>query len=399
VSEDGKTILGEVAHIIARSSDGPRGASHLKPDERDSLENLIYLCEKHHKIVDDQPQTFTALKLQQLKEDHERWVKQSISIKERFLGMREPQEFVTDIVHSTILPVLQLPRYIYEADCCVDSEREVKELIVYPSDRKELTPFILQGGKLIAFNDLSHDMNPFARVTDPQSFSRGNSVDWWENPVKYRHFVYLLGRCLNKFCGRKNLMLDKEHKRYFFQLDDGQLFKEIRYRPLNQSRSMRKVVYRPVTRSTGEEKKYYEHYAVNLQFHLVSKNQWCFSIRPERRFTRDGQVSLDSTKIGPRSTKRKSRLYNIDLLEEVNFWRDFFADRSPRIVLRVGEQSIVISTELMSGTVKWLGVPDDVKKFKNIKYAENLFTLADLLTTIDDDQESDDGPGEDYEQE
>src|SRR5208337_2212224 len=87
VSEDGKTILGEVAHIIARSSDGPRGASHLKPDERDSLENLIYLCEKHHKIVDDQPQTFTALKLQQLKEDHERWVKQSISIKERFLGM------------------------------------------------------------------------------------------------------------------------------------------------------------------------------------------------------------------------------------------------------------------------------------------------------------------------
>ena len=33
--------LGEMAHIVARSSDGPRGASALSVENRDAYENLV----------------------------------------------------------------------------------------------------------------------------------------------------------------------------------------------------------------------------------------------------------------------------------------------------------------------------------------------------------------------
>jgi len=38
-----KTSLGEIAHIVATSVDGPRGASPLPPDRRDDYDNLIFI--------------------------------------------------------------------------------------------------------------------------------------------------------------------------------------------------------------------------------------------------------------------------------------------------------------------------------------------------------------------
>ena len=41
-----KTTFGEMAHIEAKASGGPRGK---KGNGSDSYENLILLCRKHHK--------------------------------------------------------------------------------------------------------------------------------------------------------------------------------------------------------------------------------------------------------------------------------------------------------------------------------------------------------------
>lgn len=397
ISYDDRVILGEIAHIVAKSPDGPRGDSPLSSSERDTLDNLIFLCEEHHKTIDAQPDTFTVPKLLQMKKDHERWVKENLSFKEQFEGVRQPEEHVTDLVYSTILPVEMMPRYVYEAESNFRFENEAKDLVVYPQRREEITPFILHGGKLIAFHDLSDQTNPFVKIADPFTTKKHNAATWWDDPDTYRLFVALLNRSLNKLCGRKGLMLDKAHQRYYFQLDEGVSHKVVRYRPLNQSNAERKVVWRPITRITGMEKKYYEHYAVNLKFHLVSKSKWCLSIRPERRFTTDGQTSLESKRIGPRSTRLKSRMYNIDLLGEINFWRDYFADRSPRITLKFGSQHILISTELMNAEISWPGVPGDSKAFRNITYEENLFSLADLLQATDEYKEDEVEHGIDYE--
>lgn len=69
-----KYTLGEMAHIVARSVDGPRGDEDLPPDERDKYSNLILLCPTHHCEIDKDPDTWSGSKLLTQKSKHEQWV-------------------------------------------------------------------------------------------------------------------------------------------------------------------------------------------------------------------------------------------------------------------------------------------------------------------------------------
>ena len=71
-STDDPSIIGEEAHIVAQSIDGPRGNSILSVEQRDKYDNLILLCSVHHKIVDDQEREYTVEKLRQFKLDREK---------------------------------------------------------------------------------------------------------------------------------------------------------------------------------------------------------------------------------------------------------------------------------------------------------------------------------------
>ena len=63
---------GQCAHIIADSPNGPRGNSETSMQISKDLSNLILLCPEHHKLIDDDPKTYTVDKLLQMKEEHEK---------------------------------------------------------------------------------------------------------------------------------------------------------------------------------------------------------------------------------------------------------------------------------------------------------------------------------------
>ena len=75
---DDEAIIGEEAHIVARKEDGPRGISNLVYEERDKYDNLILLCRKHHKIIDEQPKYYTVENLRLIKKQHEKWIQESL---------------------------------------------------------------------------------------------------------------------------------------------------------------------------------------------------------------------------------------------------------------------------------------------------------------------------------
>lgn len=60
----------DLAHIIAKSVAGPRGAVPLSPEERDSYENTFLLCPNCHRLVDGNPDRFPVELLSQWKSDH-----------------------------------------------------------------------------------------------------------------------------------------------------------------------------------------------------------------------------------------------------------------------------------------------------------------------------------------
>jgi hypothetical protein len=401
---DDYVVLSEVAHIVSHKPDGPRGEHPLPAEERDKYDNLILLCEEHHTIIDSQVHTYTVERLRQMKADHERLMDEATA---RAVAARSPveakPEYVRETVYSTLLPVLKMPRYVYGVPCEYNDleERKAAREIIFPSDKAEMWPFIIRGGMLYCFQDLYRKDGPFHKLVGRQRIQKDEAGDWWDDPDRTQWFVQLLNRSLNKLTGRKGLNLDARHRRYYFTPEEPGTPLTISYRPLNQETATRQVVWQPTTRKTGDPKSYWYHRAVSLKFHRVGDELWCLSIRPELHVTQDSVIPLESDRIGSRVTRKKARMYNYDLLGEVQFWRDYLSDSQPRIILPFGakNQHVVISNTMMQAEIDWPGMPEEHQKpFKNVEYVDDLFSWAEFAR-LDDEGDEDAEDREDQEDE
>lgn len=72
---DTPSVIGDMAHVVARNSAGPRGDDLDGPD---TYENLVLLCPTHHRMVDAAPRKFTVEVLLGWKGDHERRVENAL---------------------------------------------------------------------------------------------------------------------------------------------------------------------------------------------------------------------------------------------------------------------------------------------------------------------------------
>ncbi|MFA4830486.1 MAG: HNH endonuclease [Thermodesulfovibrionales bacterium] len=110
---DDESLIGEECHIIANSTDGPRGNISTQED-LNKYDNLILLCRIHHKIIDDQPNTYTVERLRKIKVTHEKWVRdslQTISITTPFTisdSKYQGQKISLDFQDADIVPIFRL---------------------------------------------------------------------------------------------------------------------------------------------------------------------------------------------------------------------------------------------------------------------------------------------------
>lgn len=70
-------VFAERAHIVAFRERGPRGDDGPRPEDINSFENLMLLCQPCHKLVDDNPRRYLRADLELFKAEHEdriRWI-------------------------------------------------------------------------------------------------------------------------------------------------------------------------------------------------------------------------------------------------------------------------------------------------------------------------------------
>lgn len=380
---DKDVVLGEVAHIVGQGDDGPRRGHPIPGGDIDGYENLVILCSEHHTIVDRQVNQYTVDRLVQMRRDHERWVDQQLSVEDRFRSAFEPGEFDQETISSSLLPVERMPRSVFTAPCTA-SEKAVKTGLVKFGSVGYMTPFIIREKRLMTFCDLDSTESPFADLIDQGDVQEEDAfADWWPDQDRFRWYVDLLNRSLNKLTGRKGLRLDREHYRYYFEPDKDGEKRSIRYKTLTGRWSTLGVAWEPKSKKSGEGKGYWEHLAVSLRFEKVGDASWCFSIRPERRFTKDGWESLSPKVTGKKATSRKSKIYNIDYRKELQFWRDYFCSGTPRILFDFGCQSLVIPAQFIEPSINWPGVYDDVPVQDSIEYEDDLFSHSAYHQLID----------------
>ncbi|TQF13716.1 hypothetical protein FJV41_22305 [Myxococcus llanfairpwllgwyngyllgogerychwyrndrobwllllantysiliogogogochensis] len=389
-TETNPVLVGEMAHIVASSPDGPRGDSPLSREERDCFDNLVLLCPEHHKTIDENIGLYTTQLLHRYKREHESR-RHNLYRDPRMEAAAAPSApTLTETVFSTLMAVLQLPQFVYEAEHVVADRPTLKQEFVEVHGHSA-PPFILRGQRLWTFENLKPEDNIFARWVLPGTSRRFSAGALWDDPDDERGYMALLNAVLRKLAGRLRLELplDAKNEWHFPPNTDGSP-RSVDYQPLNQQRSQRSVAWQPTLRATGEKRKYWEHLAVGMHFIRVDSSSWVLALRPGRRFTRDGTQKLTPKGTGRRSTSRKSRLYNRDVLEEANFWRSYLSEGKPRIVFKVGgNQAVIIESALLPTTVNWPGVPGDIGRYDNAQPpADDLFSFADLeeIEAAEDDE-------------
>lgn len=75
----GTTNIGVACHICAASSRGPRYNSAMTPAARKSIENCIWMCQSHSKLIDSEPAKYTVEILRRWKEEAEQNAAEAIS--------------------------------------------------------------------------------------------------------------------------------------------------------------------------------------------------------------------------------------------------------------------------------------------------------------------------------
>lgn len=78
---DAESVVGDECHIIGEKPTAARGSPGVGRDDLDEYDNLLLLCKVHHKLVDDQADTYPVEKLRELKTAHEGWVRERLARK------------------------------------------------------------------------------------------------------------------------------------------------------------------------------------------------------------------------------------------------------------------------------------------------------------------------------
>lgn len=84
---DDFSVVGDECHIVSSQTMGPRYDERCPLEEINGYNNFLLLCKAHHKIVDDQPATYTANFLREIKIHHENSIAATLDIKESNLAI------------------------------------------------------------------------------------------------------------------------------------------------------------------------------------------------------------------------------------------------------------------------------------------------------------------------
>lgn len=76
---DDESVVGDECHIVSSKNQGPRHDPAFPAEQLDEPGNLVLLCRVHHKMIDDQCETYTVEVLQKLKTNHEIWVSSTLA--------------------------------------------------------------------------------------------------------------------------------------------------------------------------------------------------------------------------------------------------------------------------------------------------------------------------------
>jgi len=175
--------VGEIAHIEAAESGGPRYNPKQTDDERRSYDNLMLLCHEHHVEIDDDASRYNPQVLRNIKRAHEKAIGTLFRVLPGVVA-QVSQEITTywneiDRVnhYEHVLPERAIQINSKASGLAlVDSIREQIELLNHNCGDLASSDANLNDDIKVFLSSLGYDLKKY------------NSVEYYKNPFYHRHW-------------------------------------------------------------------------------------------------------------------------------------------------------------------------------------------------------------------
>lgn len=164
-SADAESVVGDECHIHSGAPNGPRHDATVDLQSIDGLENLLLLCRIHHKMVDDQFETYSAELLRSIKANHEKWVEDRFSEEADHPPIRVKRS--RDEIPERLLPVESGAELFNLAIGCHGSYQNHNDDL--NDEEVEIVGGFLQN--LSDWIDIAGDLEPIDKVRAKKSLS------------------------------------------------------------------------------------------------------------------------------------------------------------------------------------------------------------------------------------
>lgn len=160
---DAESVVGDECHIISGAPNGPRHDPNFPAEEINEISNLLLLCRVHHKMVDDQYETYSTELLRSIRSNHEKWVESKLKDIEEIPPVRI-RRFKNEI--PTHLPVITSGKDLFNlASGCHGSYQNYSDDL--SDDEVEVIGSFLQN--LQDWIDICGDLQPIDKVRAAKS--------------------------------------------------------------------------------------------------------------------------------------------------------------------------------------------------------------------------------------
>jgi hypothetical protein len=157
-SSDPNSVVGDECHIISGAPNGPRFDPLYPQQSIDDLSNLLLLCRVHHKMIDDQPESYTAERVREIKLNHEQWVESKLREDSNVKPVKVVR--LKDEIPKTLKLITSGTELFNLAANCHGSYQNHSDQLT--DEEVELVGGFLQS--LQDWVDLSSDLEPISRV-------------------------------------------------------------------------------------------------------------------------------------------------------------------------------------------------------------------------------------------
>ncbi len=282
-----------------------------------------------------------------------------------------PLSIITTKFSTNIIEVKIIPDSVYYAPSLYNKAKEAFEIYKNTS----FPPFHLYEKQIFSFSDMRNGNNVLRNLIKTNEIQRYAIDEFLSLDEGEKRFIRMFNDCLKSHFYRKGMIVDQERKRaYYPKTEEGERIVSYQARFKKATRT----IVRPRYNAAKDKIRYWEHKAFTYSVKKFG-NEWGIMIEPSYVFTLDGEKQLlASQRVGALATKKASRDYNINVLNDLTFWMWVLSNGS-NDVFKLNTSSIsgfgdniILSNEYLSTSLNY------VQNMEEIEEEQRLLDDSDL---------------------